>query len=374
MTIPLKIVAANDTVGALLALADALAGRQAVFVTGPEVNGKLPETHGLPERVDERLALIVESSGSTGTPKRIHLSREALIASAQAADAVLGGPGQWLLALPINYVAGSNVLVRSLVAEQQPVLMNTQLPFTPDAFARAAGLMKGERRYVSVVPVQLQRLVNATAFDSYLLEQLRRFDAILVGGQAVDASVLEKAYDLGLKIVRSYGSAETAGGCVYDGLPLPGVELRISKGGRVQITGPTLAEGVADEDGWYTTSDLGHLEPETGRLRITGRFNRVINSGGLKVSLDAIEEAVRGIGGVVEAAAIAVTDAEWGERAAVVYVGSPEVADYIAADALSQLGVAAKPVRVIRVDSLPRLSSGKTDYLTLAEQFTDNAK
>jgi len=131
MTIPLKIVAANDTVGALLALADALAGRQAVFVTGPEVNGKMPETHGLPNEVDDNLALIVESSGSTGAPKRIRLSRQALLASAQAADSVLGGPGQWLLALPINYIAGSNVLIRSLVAEQQPVLMNTQLPLPP---------------------------------------------------------------------------------------------------------------------------------------------------------------------------------------------------------------------------------------------------
>lgn len=374
MSIPLKIVAANDTVGALLALADALAGRQAVFITGPEVNGKLPETHGLPDEVPDNLALIVESSGSTGAPKRIRLSRQALLASAAAADSVLGGPGQWLLTLPINYVAGSNVLVRSLVAEQQPVLMNTQLPFTPDAFARAAGMMTGERRFVSVVPVQLQRLVNTAGIDSYLLEKLRRFDAILVGGQAADATVLEKARDLGLKVVRSYGSAETAGGCVYDGLPLPGVSLRINEGGRVQISSPTLAEGMADEAGWYTTTDLGHLDPETGRLSITGRVNRVINSGGLKVSLDRIEEAVRDIGGVVEAAAIAVTDAEWGERAAVIYVGSPEVADYIAADALSQLGVAAKPVRVIRVDSLPRLTSGKADYLALAEQFAGDAK
>lgn len=374
MTIPLKIVAANDTVGALLALADALAGRQAVFVTGPEVNGKMPETHGLPNEVDDNLALIVESSGSTGAPKRIRLSRQALLASAQAADSVLGGPGQWLLALPINYIAGSNVLIRSLVAEQQPVLMNTQLPFTPDAFARAAGLMKGERRYVSLVPVQLQRLIAAASFDEYLLARLRRFDAILVGGQAVDASVVEKARDLGLKIVRSYGSAETAGGCVYDGLPLPGVALQIDQGGHVQISGPTLAEGMADEAGWYTTNDFGHLDPTSGRLTVTGRSNRVIISGGLKVSLDRIEEAVRGIGGVVEAAAIAVRDKEWGERAAVVYVGSPEVADYIAADALSQLGFAAKPVRVIRVDSLPRLSSGKTDYVTLAGQFNENAK
>jgi len=368
MPIPLKLVAANDTVGALLALADALAGKQAVFVTAPEVNGKFPETHGLPAEVADNIALIVESSGSTGTPKRFLLSRDALLASAAAADAALGGPGQWLLALPINYVAGSNVLIRSLVADQQPVLMNTQLPFTPDAFARSADFMTGQRRYVSLVPVQLQRLVNAAQLDDLLLAKLRRFDAILVGGQAADAKVLVKAAELGLKIVRSYGSAETAGGCVYDGRPLEGVALRIGADGRLQISGPTLAEGVADSDGWHSTNDLAELAAD-GRLVITGRSNRVIISGGLKVSLDTIEAAVKSIGGVVDAAAIAVSDDEWGERAAVIYIGSPEVADYIAADALSQLGAAAKPVRVIRVDSIPRLASGKPDYLALGAQF-----
>jgi len=369
LSIPLKIVAANDTVGAIVALADALAGRQAVFVTGPEVNGKMPETHGLPAEVPDEIALIVESSGSTGTPKRITLSRRALIASAEAADAALGGPGQWLLALPVNYIAGINVLLRSLVAEQPPVMMNTQLPFTPEAFAFSANQLKAERRYVSLVPVQLQRLVNAAPMDDFLLRGLRRFDAILLGGQAADPALLQKASELGLKVVRSYGSAETAGGCFYDGKPLPGVQIRISEAGLIQISGPTLAEGVADESGWYTTNDLGEIDPVTGVLRVTGRANRVINSGGLKVSLDSIEAAVREIGGVMDAAALPVTDSIWGERAAVVYVGSPEVADYIAADALSELGAAAKPVRVIRVDALPRLTSGKTDYLTLAAQL-----
>ena len=363
MTIPLKLVAANDTVSALIALGDALAGRQAVFVTPPETNGLMPEVHGLPDEVGDDIALIVESSGSTGTPKRITLGRDALLASCQASDEALGGPGQWLLALPINYIAGANVLLRSLVADTAPVMMNTSLPFTAAAFANSANFMRAERRYVSLVPTQLQRLLVEARADDFLLSKLRRFDAILVGGQAIDATVLEEAQDQGLAIVRSYGMAETAGGCVYDGKPLNGVSLRIDGDGRIQISGPTLADGVSGVDGWYTTSDLGEFVD--GKLRVLGRVNRVLNSGGLKVSLDLIEEAVRSIGGVVEAAVIAVPDAQWGERAAVVYVGSPEVADFIAADALTQLGPAAKPVRVVRVDTIPRLSSGKTDYQSL---------
>lgn len=375
MTIPLKLIAANDTFGAILALADALAGKQAVFITGPETNGLMPEVHGLPDEVSDEIALIVESSGSTGTPKRITLSRSALLASANASEARLNpaganaGTAQWLVALPINYVAGANVLVRSLVAETQPVLMNTSLPFTPEAFARSASLMTGDRRYVSLVPTQLLRLVNAAPLDSFLLTQLRRFDAILLGGQAPDETLLTKAQNLGLRVVVSYGMAETAGGCVYDGLPLDGVQLRIGANQVIQIAGLTLANGLADAEGWYTTNDLGEFD-ESGRLKVIGRVNRVLASGGIKVSLDSIEAVVRQIGGVAEAAAIGVNDAEWGERAVLIYVGSPEVADYIAAEILANLGAAAKPVRVIRVDAIPKLTSGKTDYVWLKSHFS----
>jgi O-succinylbenzoic acid--CoA ligase len=170
-------------------------------------------------------------------------------------------------------------------------------------------------------------------------------------------------------VVRSYGSAETSGGCVYDGQPLDGVEVELSETGQIKLRGAVLAQNVADQTGWYVTNDLGEIGAD-GRLKVLGRTNRVLNSGGIKISLDLIEEAVRCIGGVVEAAAIAVTDNQWGERAAIVYVGSPEVADFIAADALSQLGPAAKPVRVIRVDVLPRLASGKPDYQALKSQFS----
>jgi O-succinylbenzoic acid--CoA ligase len=375
MSVPLKLVAANDTVGALLALADALAGKQAVFITAPETNGLMPEVHGLPDQVDSDIALIVESSGSTGTPKRISLSSEALVSSARASEARLAPnapantQSQWLVCLPINYVAGANVLIRSLVADTQPVLMNTSLPFTPDAFARSASLMTAERRFVSLVPTQLLRLVNQAGIDDFLLAGLRRFDAILLGGQAPDSALLKKAADLGLNVVQSYGMAETAGGCVYDGIPLDGVLVRIGQDQIIEISGPTLANNVAGVDGWYRTNDLGEFDAE-GTLVILGRANRVLASGGIKVSLDSIEEVVRQIGGVTEAAAIAVTDPEWGERAVLIYVGSPEVADYIAAEILNNLGAAAKPVRVIRVDAIPRLTSGKTDYVWLKSQFS----
>jgi O-succinylbenzoic acid--CoA ligase len=317
-------------------------------------------------RVAPEIALVIESSGSTGVPKRIELSRQALIASATASDELLGGPGQWLLALPINFIAGANVLIRSLVSETQPVIMNTRLPFTTEGFSRSTSMLSADRKYTSLVPTQFKRLLDAAGVDDYLLHQLQSFDAILVGGQSVDASLRQRASESNINLVVSYGMTETCGGCVYDGKPLPGVGLRISAAGVIEISGPTLAENVA-VDGWYQTSDLGEIRG--GLLSVHGRANRVLNSGGLKVSLEKIEELVLQIGGVVEAAAVALPDQEWGERAVVIYVGSPEVADYIAGEALLELGPAAKPVRVVRVSEIPKLVSGKTDYLDLAKQI-----
>jgi O-succinylbenzoic acid--CoA ligase len=380
--IPLKLIAANDTFGALVALGEVLAANQAVFITAPEVNGKMPETFGLPDEVETGVGLIVETSGSSGIPKRVTLSREAILASANAAQIRLGAPGQWLLALPINFVAGANVLIRSLVADTQPVLMNTSVPFTAEAFARSASLMTGARRYTSLVPTQLSRLAAAlddpfspTGTNDFLLAQLRKFDAILVGGQAPQDEVTQRLRDLGIKIVITYGMTETCGGCVYDGVPLDGVQVDLV-GNRIQISGKVLADQIADESGaqpigdGFLTSDLGEFD-EGGKLKVLGRIDRVIVSGGLKISLDRVEELARAVPGVAELAATAIADAEWGQRVGIVYLGSPEVADEIALALANDLGPAGKPIRVVRTDGVPRLPSGKHDLQAIKHLFEE---
>jgi o-succinylbenzoate---CoA ligase len=380
--IPLKLVAANDTFGALVALGEVLAANQAVFITAPEVNGKMPETFGLPDEVETGVGLIVETSGSSGKPKRVTLSREAILASANAAQIRLGGPGQWLLALPINFVAGANVLVRSLVADTQPVLMNTSVPFTAEAFARSASLMTGTRRYTSLVPTQLARLAAAiddpfspSGKNDFLLAQLRKFDAILVGGQAPQDEIISQLTELGVKIVITYGMTETCGGCVYDGVPLDGVKIDLV-GNRIQISGKVLASEIADDSGVvaigenFVTNDLGEFDEE-GKLHVLGRIDRVIVSGGLKISLDRVEDLARAVPGVAELAATAIADQEWGQRVGIVYLGSPEVADEIALALASDLGPAGKPVRLVRTDGVPKLPSGKHDLQAIKRLFEE---
>lgn len=373
MTKPLKLIAANDTFGALLAFTDVLDGKLAVFITPPEVNGKMPETFGLPDEVADDVALIVESSGSTGTPKRIEISREALLNSANASALALGSieaSSQWLLALPINFIAGANVLIRSVLAGNQPVMMNTSVPFTAEAFARSASHLKADRRYTSLVPAQLKRVVDAAEADDFIRVQLAKFDAILVGGQSVPADLVARAHALGANIVVTYGMTETSGGCVYNGNPLAQVEVRIASDGRVAIRGATLANVATDDRGYFVTNDAGEID-DAGKLIIHGRIDRVITSGGIKVSLDRVEALGASVVGVADIAAVAIDDSEWGQRVGIAYVGSPEVADTVALALANDLGPAGKPVRILRVDGVPKLSAGKNDLQAIKKLFEE---
>lgn len=361
MTKPLKVLPSTDSVAALLALGEALENRIALHLCDHEHNN-------LPAEVGDDVALLVESSGSTGRPKMFELSADALLASARATEEALGGPGQWLLCLPITYIAGVQVLIRSLLADTQPVLTNTSMPFTAEGFARAASLMKGERRYTSLVPAQLGRLASAAGADDFVLEQLRRFDAILVGGQAPNPNMVTLLRNLGVNVVVTYGSTETSGGCVYDGVALKGVGIGLLEDGRIAISGPTLANGL---DGEWQSNDLGGFDAD-GKLVVLGRADRVIISGGLKLSLDWVEQWISAHSQVAEVVVLPLENAKFGQSfvAFVVYKG--EGAIPINPDhAVKQFGPAASTAVWAAVGELPRLSSGKPDLEALKQNFMD---
>ncbi|MBC9227339.1 AMP-binding protein [Aeromicrobium sp. 636] len=296
--------------------------------------------------------LVVLTSGSTGEPKPIRLSRDAVLASAHAALERLGGPGQWLSALPPTGVGGLQVLVRSILAGTEPVYLDDHL----DMEAAVAALT-GERRYASLVPTQLFRLV-----ESGRAEALASLDAVLLGGAAAPRAVLELAAEAGVRIVRTYGMTETCGGCVYDGVPLDGVRLRIEDDGRIAIAGPVLAEGVGE---WLVTNDLGRID-EHGRLSVLGRADQVAVSGGVNVPLAAVESALRDEPDVLDVVVVAQADPEWGQRVVAYVVG--DLDRERAGAALQRLGYPRTwtPRAVHRLDALPLLPNGKPDRRTLA--------
>mgnify|MGYP000107804876 FL=1 len=328
----------------------------------------------------EGTALLIQTSGTSGKPKTVALSADALRASAASAHERLGGPGQWLLALPLTYIAGMSVLVRSIESGTEPVFMPSG-PFDARTFLESVSEMTGARRYTALVPVQLARVLEEAEDNADALTVLRTLDAVLIGGQALEPELRKRTQALGVKIVTTYGSSETSGGCVYDGVPLSGVNVEIADGtGEILISAPQLAsEYVGDEQRtadtfqnrngviWYHTGDAGSLE--NGVLTVLGRLDRVITSGGLKIDLDAVEAVVRGISGCLQALVIHIPDSEWGLRPAVVVPGVEEDAELSAQiydEIVAVLGRVAAPKVVCFIEEIPRLSSGKPDLLALS--------
>jgi O-succinylbenzoic acid--CoA ligase len=133
---------------------------------------------------------VVETSGSTGAPKRVVLSRAAVLASVDASTRRVGASGRWLLALPASYVAGVQVVCRSLVAGHEPVLLDEH-----PSFADATAALGDTTRFVSLVPTQLHRLLETDA------DSLRTFHTVLLGGGPIDPALRRRAEAAGVHVV-----------------------------------------------------------------------------------------------------------------------------------------------------------------------------
>ncbi|UKA62178.1 AMP-binding protein [Arthrobacter sp. FW306-04-A] len=331
----------------------------------------------------EDAAVVVRTSGSTGMPKATVLTVDELAASSMATAIALRGEGQWLLALPLQYVAGVQVLVRSLFAGTRPWAMDLSNGFTPEAFTAAAEELTDTMRFTSLVPTQLQRLLDSPSPQT--LAVLRRFNAILLGGASASTALLDAAREAGLKVVTTYGSAETCGGCVYDGSPLEGVRVMLDDDGRILLGGDTVASGYLDapqssaeaffeEDGtrWYRTNDLGELAAD-GTLTVLGRADDVIITGGVKASAAFIQAELEKFDGVTAAFVAGVPSREWGQAVAA-YVAvedsSPEGIEHYKALCREKLGALA-PKTVLTTDGLIMLSNGKPDRLAMIDLLTE---
>lgn len=370
---PLRVVVPAHPLDFLAGLRDALDGSGPALL--PVVRNGTPVAPEVPKRV----AVVIETSGSTGAPKRVMLATNALLAGAAASTGALGGAGQWLLALPVHYIAGVQVLVRSIAADTSPVVLPPG-HFDPDIFRQLAETMTEPLRYTALVPVQLARLLDA-AHDPALLAVLRRFTAILVGGQAILPALCLQAASLGVRVVRTYGSSETSGGCIYNGVPIGDTRVRVADG-QLELSGSVLADGYLDDEArnsdrfvtehgvrWYRTGDLGEVHADSGLVTVLGRADNVIISGGEKVSLDAVERVVRSIAGFAQAVVIGADDATWGQVPVVVTTGGePLAADCsgLAAAVVQALGRAARLARLVGVAEIPLLPSGKPDRMALA--------
>ncbi|WP_239456292.1 AMP-binding protein [Nocardioides solisilvae] len=311
---------------------------------------------------DEPERLLLETSGSTGLPKRVLLPRDAVVASARASARRLGSQGRWALHLPTSYVAGVQVVVRSLLAGHPPVVGAWDDGGVPAT-------------YTSLVPTQLHRMLRDPG-EAAALAALR---AVLVGGAGTDPALRADAEAAGIRVVATYGASETAGGCVYDGVPLDGVAVTLGTDGRIRLGGPTLFDGYLDDpaltaevlvDGWYLTADAGRLD-EDGRLRVLGRLDDVVVSGGVNVPLPAVAARLREHPDVEQAEVVGVPDEEWGHRV-VAWVrprpGASPTLDGLRAWVAGPHPRSWAPRQLELVAQWPLLGNGKVDRLALARR------
>ena len=378
--------------------------------------------------------MVLRTSGSTtGTGKLVGVSMDALVASARATHKRLGGPGIWVLALPAYHAAGVQVLVRAAVAGTHVFNAYKEGGFDPqhlaqvidaacvaaadcdagssfddDAVSSCAGGVGGEAEgalaaddsgracpvYTSLVPTQLRRALD----DEQLRGALARLDAVLIGGAAADAQLLEQAKAAGIRVVTTYGMSETCGGCVYDGQPLPGVSMDVDQAtGAIWLSGPMLATGyLGDEERtrrcfvsrpdsqageparrWFITSDRGHIVD--GRLQVLGRLDDVIISGGIKVEPGPIEALLALNPLVSECAVVGLPDPTWGQAvtAVVVPASTPGLGRVDQGAIVAQIRVyleqklsgAQCPKQVLLADALPYKGIGKVDRRALAQSL-----
>jgi O-succinylbenzoic acid--CoA ligase len=358
----------------LTALEEVLDGRASALlpVPGGTDQGSALSALGVGDAIDDDVAVVVTTSGTTGAPKGALLTAAALTASAAATHDRLGGPGRWLLALPPYHIAGIQVLVRSLLAGTAPVELDVSTGFDVNQLLSAVDELGSGRRYTALVAAQLAKALN----DPAATAALAGLDAVLIGGGPAPRPVLDAAASAGVSVVRTYGMSETAGGCVYDGVPLDGVKVRVDGDGRIVIGGPTLAKGYRNppdpdpfaEPGWFRTDDIGVVD-DSGALSVLGRVDDAISTGGLTVLPQPVEAALRTHPAVADCAVFGVADERLGQRvvAAVVVADGcgPPSLDTLRAHVLRTLDHTAAPRELHIVDALPMRGIGKVDRSAL---------
>ncbi|OZE98234.1 o-succinylbenzoate--CoA ligase [Rhodococcoides fascians] len=318
--------------------------------------------------IEDAAALVVATSGTTGTPKGAMLSASALRASGEATAVRLGGHGSWLLALPAHHIAGLQVLMRSVLAGTDPVILDVAGGFDTSLLPDAIGRMRGPR-YTSLVPTQLVKILD----DAAATEAVASLDAVLLGGAATPIPLRERAVAAGIRLIRTYGMSETAGGCVYDGVPLDGALLRIDSG-RVVLGGSTIAlgyRGMPDhpafaEPGWFRTDDAGAVSG--GVLSISGRLDEAISTGGLTVVPQVVEAALATHPLVRECAVLGLPDERLGQKVVVAVVAhEPLTLHDLRRHVAPTLDPTAAPRELYLVDALPTRGPGKLDRARLRE-------
>jgi cyclohexanecarboxylate-CoA ligase len=335
----------------------------------------------------EQLGAVLFTSGTSGAPKGVLHTQATLGYKAHLMAGVHGlGPDDCvLMPAPLAHISGLlNGITLPGVVPFRCVLMSRWDPDT------ALDLIERERvTFMVGPPTFFVSMMHAASFSTERVATLRLVSS---GGAGVsEAFVTEATERLGARVKRTYGSTEaptvatsspddsTDDARRHDGRAIGEVELRIAHDGELQVRGPEVCVGYVDPaqtataftgDGWFCTGDLAAIDAD-GWLEVTGRLTDVVIRGGENISTTEVEQILEAHPEVREAVAVGYPDALMGERVAAFVVATPSF-DLDACRAWFERRGAARfktPERVIVVDALPVLPSGKPDRARLREQL-----
>lgn len=300
--------------------------------------GHIPLGTGRPTAVGD--AVVIATSGSTGTPKGVVLTLESVMASARSGSSALPAdePVHWLACLPLSHVGGLSVVFKAVFGGHS---LTVHPNFDPDRveFAAASGCT-----HVSLVPTTLRRI------DPFL------FRWVLLGGSRPPA-------DRPSHVIATYGLSETGGGVVYDGKPLPDVDIAIADDGEILVRSPMNMRCYRDEStsidshGWLHTGDIGRLVE--GRLHVDGRLDDLIKTGGEKVWPDVVERAIATSYPESAVCVTGIDDPEWGQMVVVATTDPDLTLDMVRSVVKESLPSHCAPKKLVFVERLPATSIGK---------------
>ena len=242
--------------------------------------------------------------------------------------------------------------------------------------------------FLSLVPTQLARLLNQGGDGGGgggAAEWLRSFRAVLIGGGPAWPELSARGRAERLPLAFSYGMTETAAlvaaqrpaeflaGDDSSGSALPHAGIVIAGDGRATISGASLFYGYWPETraaGAWRTDDLGELDA-AGRLRVRGRSDALIISGGEKVNPTEVEASLRAAGGadLADVAVVGVPHAEWGSEVVALYPGAGALEAKLRAGLATMLAPAKRPKRYVALpaERWPRDARGKLNRAILAD-------
>jgi len=333
--------------------------------------------------LDPRVGLVLFTSGSSGPPKGVLLSLKGILANVQAILSYLPvrDHPRSAVVLPLSY---SYALVGQAVTTLRAggtLLLLGDLAYPP---LQLEAMARHEASGLSSVPTSLRLLASAAAES----EKRPALGYVASAGAPLGAATVAavRAAFPKARLFNQYGLTEAsprvtaledaeeefAGGSV--GRALPGIEVRAAGDGEILVRGPSVMLGYLDDpeatarvlsaDGELRTGDVGRVDAR-GYLYVEGRADGVVKSGGERVSVEEVASAVRACSGVADASVVAVADELLGARL-VAFVEAAEAALPELRRALREsLPPAKRPQRIVALEHLPRLPSGKVDLMAL---------